>query len=88
MTIPACSIEKSASVLTGLFGDEAPARARERMDEYRHSDGKEGYKFWLAVAEAATRLLDRERGRNARRSRPENTGAPVSPHGEMLPGHG
>ena len=66
MTIPACSIEKSASVLTGIFGDEAHARARERMDEYRHSDGKEGYKFWLAVAEAATRLLDRERASSAR----------------------
>ena len=88
MTIPACSIEKSASVLAEIFGDEAPARARERMDEYHQSEYKEGYQFWLAVAHAATELLDRERGRNARRSGLENTGAAVSPHAKMLRGHG
>ena len=54
MTIPACSIEKSASVLVDIFGDRAPACARERMDEYQQSDYKDGYRFWLAVAEAAT----------------------------------
>ncbi len=88
MTIPECSIEKSASVLVGIFGDHAPACARERMDEYQHSDYKEGYRFWLAVTNAATKLLDQERARNSRQSGLENTGAPVSHHAELLRGHG
>lgn len=75
MTIPACSIEKSASVLVDIFGDRAPACARERMDEYQPGDDKDGYRFWLAVANAATGLLDRERAENARQSALENTGA-------------
>ncbi len=77
MTIPACSIEKSASMLVDIFGDRAPACARERMDEYQPGDHKDGYQFWLAVANAATRLLDRERAGNARQSALENTGASV-----------
>lgn len=77
MTIPACSIEKSASVLVDMFGDRAPACARERMDEYRPGDAKDGYKFWLAVANAATRLLDRERAGNHQKTALANTGAPV-----------
>ena len=88
MTIPACSIEKSASVLVGIFGDQAPACARERMAEYQPSDYKQGYRFWLAVANAATKLLDQERGRNSRQSALENTGAPMSLHAELLRGHG
>lgn len=88
MTIPACSIEKSASVLVEFFGDEAPARARERMDEYQQGDYKDGYQFWLAVGNAATKLLDQERGRNRRQSAVENTGVPVSLHAGMLRGHG
>ncbi len=88
MTIPACSIEKSASMLVDIFGDRAPACARERMDEYQPGDHKDGYQFWLAVANAATRLLDRERAGNARQSALENTGAPVSLHAKMLRGHG
>ncbi len=78
MTIPACSIEKTASVLVDMFGDRAPACARERMDEYRPGDTKDGYKFWLAVANTATGLLDRERAGNARQSALENTGAAVA----------
>ncbi len=77
MTIPACSIEKSASVLVDIFGDRAPACARERMDEYRPGDTKDGYKFWLAVANAATGLLDRERAGNRQKTALANTGAPV-----------
>ena len=50
-------IEKSARALIELFGDEAPLRARERAGEYRQEDGKDGPKFWLAVAEAAKELL-------------------------------
>ncbi len=88
MTIPECSIEKSASALVEIFGDEAPAHARERMDEYQHSVYKEGYQFWMAVANAATELLDQERGRNSQQSPLENTGAPVSLHAKMLRGHG
>ncbi len=88
MTIPECSIEKSASVLVEIFGDEAPARARERMDEYPQNVFKDGYKFWLAVANAATELLDQERGKISQQSSLENTGAPVSLHSKMLRGHG
>ena len=88
MTIPECSIEKSASVLVDIFGDQAPAHARERMNEYPQNVSKDGYRFWLAVAKAATRLLDRERAGNAQRSAEKITGAPVSPQVEFLPGHG
>lgn len=88
MTIPDCSIEKSASVLVDIFGDRAPAHARERMDEYPQNVSKDGYRFWLAVAKAATRLLDRERAGNAQRSADQITGAPVSLPAEILPGHG
>ena len=78
MTIPACSIEKSATLLVDMFGDRAPACARERMEEYRPGDDKDGYRFWLAVAFAATGLLDRERAGSARQSARENTGAAVA----------
>ena len=78
MTIPACSIEKSATLLVDMFGDRAPACAFERMDEYRPGDDKDGYKFWLAVANAATGLLDRERAENARQSALEYPGAAVA----------
>ncbi len=61
MTIPACSIEKSASTMVDIFGLAAPAIARERMTEYPPGNHKEGYRFWLAVAHAAADLLDRER---------------------------
>ena len=48
-------IEMSAKALVELFGDEAPLRARERASEY--TQGEDGPKFWLAVADAATKLL-------------------------------
>ncbi len=88
MTIPERSIEKAASVLVEIFGDEAPARARERMDEYPQNVFKDGYRFWLAVANAATKLLDQERGKISQQYPLENTGAPMSLHGKMLCGHG
>jgi hypothetical protein len=75
MTIPECSIEKSASVLVDIFGDAAPAHARERMDEYQPGVYKDGHQFWLAVAHAATKLLDEGRARDVRKSPLENTGA-------------
>ena len=53
-------IEMSAKALIELFGDEAPLRARECASEYTQEDGEDGPKFWLAVADAATKLLDRE----------------------------
>ncbi len=53
-------IDMAAAALIEMFGDEAPLRARERADEYREEDGEDGPKFWLAVADAATNLLDRE----------------------------
>lgn len=64
-------------MLVDIFGDRAPACARERMDEYRPGDAKDGYKFWLAVANAATGLLDRERAGNRQKTALANTGAPV-----------
>ena len=88
MTIPECSIEKSASVLVDIFGDEAPARARERMDEYPQNVYKDGYGFWLAVANAATRLLEQERGKISQQSSLEYTSVPVSLHGSILRGDG
>jgi hypothetical protein len=88
MTIPECSIEKSASTLVDIFGDAAPAQARERMDEYQQDVYKDGYRFWLAVAVAATKLLVQERSRNSRQSLVENTGAPVPLHAKMVRGHG
>ncbi len=88
MTIPECSIEKSASALVEIFGDEAPAHAHERMDEYQHSVYKEGYQFWMAVANAATELLDQERGRNSQQSPFDATGAPAPLNAKMLRGHG
>lgn len=88
MTIPECSIEKSAAVLVDIFGDQAPAQARERMDEYRRGVYKEGYRFWSAVAQAATKRLDQKRAGNAQRSPDKNTGAPVPLRVEILPGHG
>jgi hypothetical protein len=59
MTIPDIAIEKSASGLVEIHGDAAPARARERMAEYKQGYYKEGCKFWSAVATEATRLLAR-----------------------------
>lgn len=61
MTILPISIEKSASTLVGIFGDAAPAHARERMEEYDGDVGKDGYRFWLAVADEAVELLEQER---------------------------
>ena len=88
MTIPECSIEKSASVLVDIFGDAAPAHARERMDEYEPGARKEGRRFWSAVAEAAARLLERDReqepAQSARQTGFESTGAPVPLHARIL----
>ena len=90
MTIPECSIKKSASVLVDIFGDAAPAHARERMDEYEPSVRKEGRRFWSAVADAAAKLLEQERAlaRGTRQTGLENTGAAVPLHARILRGHG
>ena len=54
-------IEKSARALVELFGDGAPQRARDRAGEYRPEDSEDGPKFWLAVADAAEKLLVQDR---------------------------
>ncbi len=44
-----------------MFGDETPARARERMDEYQQSDYKEGSNFvwrWLMQRETDIDAFD------------------------------
>ena len=51
-------IGMAAAALIEMFGDEAPLRARERADEYLEEDSREGRKFWKAVSDAATKLLD------------------------------
>ena len=53
-------IEMSAKSIVEMFGDEAPLRARERAGEYTEKDGEDGPKFWLAVADAAVKLLEKE----------------------------
>ena len=53
-------IEMSAVALIEMFGGEAPLRARERASEYTQEDSEDGPKFWLAVADAAVKLLEKE----------------------------
>lgn len=87
MTISESSIRKSASALVELFGDEAPAQARARMDEYPQGVAKDGYRFWLAVADAASRELEQERARSAGRSAGESAGVFASLRARLLREH-
>lgn len=88
MTISENSIGQTADVLIDIFGDAAPAAARERMADYPGGSEMDGWRFWSAVAEAAESQL--ERARALEESRPSR--GPAGAFGALralLPrGHG
>ncbi len=54
-------LQMAAMAMIDLFGDEAPAKAAERAEEYQEQGLKAGHEFWTELAQVIRELLHEQR---------------------------
>ena len=59
MSVAEIDIWRSAELLIGQHGDEAPIHAAMRVDELLEASDLDGYTVWKRVLKAVEELLDR-----------------------------